>query len=163
MAITCFRNCQCVLNVDYKDTADFYEDDDTPKQCAGVCVVSRRGILINQSYNLYWGIPKGIRNESESLRACAIRELFEETNLKLDKSQLTRNMFKFKYKNISRQVCVFFAHVDAVDVLPRINTGNDAESTGCGFIHPKCLLELFYSGKIKINYFTRVLINKIFL
>lgn len=162
MAITCYRSCKCSLDVVSKETADFYQDDDDPKQCAGVCVISQRGILVNQSYNLYWGIPKGIVNENESLIACALRELFEETNLKLDASQLSRTVFNFKYKNICRRVCVFFAHVDAHDTR-YVNTGNDVESTGCGFIHPKCLLELFYSGKIKINYFTRVLINKIFL
>jgi len=161
MAITCYRKCCCQLDVTYKTTASFYDDDDMPKYCAGVCVISHRGILVSQSYNLYWGIPKGIVNQNESLQECALRELYEETKLKLDSSQLSRTVFKFRYKNIYRRVCVFFAYVNNLDSL-QAQVG-DEESTGCGFIHPTCLLELFYSGKIKINYFTRVLINKIFL
>jgi ADP-ribose pyrophosphatase YjhB (NUDIX family) len=161
MAITCYRKCQCQLVVTPKPTANFYDDDDLPKCCAGVCVISRRGILVSQSYNLYWGIPKGIVNPQESLRHCALRELYEETNLKLEPQQLSRVVFNFRYKNIHRRVCVFFAFVDDTEAL-KASVG-DEESTGYGFIHPTCLLELFYSGKIKINYFTRVLINKIFL
>ena len=161
MAITCYRKCRCCLDVTVKTVANFYDDDDLPKQCAGVCVINRRGILVSQSYNLYWGIPKGIANPDESLRQCALRELFEETNLKLEPDQLSRVVFTFRYRNIHRRVCVFFAHVDDTTAL-QARVG-DEESTGCGFIHPSCLLELFYSGKIKINYFTRVLINKIFL
>jgi len=161
MAISCYRKCQCQLVVTPKPTTSFYDDDDLPKRCAGVCVISRRGILVSQSYNLYWGIPKGIVNPQETLRQCALRELYEETNLKLDPTQLSPIVFKFRYKNIHRRVCVFFANVNDIEALEA--TVGDEESTGCGFVHPTCLLELFYSGKIKINYFTRVLINKIFL
>lgn len=129
------------------------------KTCAGVCVISPAGILINQAYQMYWGIPKGLVEDGERIVDCALRELNEETGIKLENKDLSKYVFHFKYKNINRQVFIFFAFLDSPVVK---GDELDPECTGYGFILPKCLRELFYSRQLKLNYFTRVLLNKFF-
>jgi len=158
--IKCFRSCNCTLK-SFKGSTPIEGGVDRDKTCAGVCVISKKKILVNQSYNLFWGIPKGIVENNESLIDCALRELEEETSVKLEPTDLAKYVFSFRYTNINRKICIFFAILPDYHVLNELSFDND--STGYGFIKPLCLLELFYSRKIKINYFTRVLINKLFL
>lgn len=161
MAISCFRKCKCFLTVKsqcmQKITGEYRYQD--VKTCAGVCVISPAGILINQAYQMYWGIPKGLVEDGERIVDCALRELNEETGIKLENKDLSKYVFHFKYKNINRQVFIFFAFLDSPVVK---GDELDPECTGYGFILPKCLRELFYSRQLKLNYFTRVLLNKFF-
>lgn len=159
--IKCFRQCQCTLKSFRGSNLDLDNDsDETDKTCAGVCVIFDKRILVNQSYNLFWGIPKGIVENNETLLQCALRELEEETSLKIHPDQVGKYVFSFKYNKMNRKICIFFAIITN-NFINELKIDND--STGYGFIKPLCLLELFYSGKIRINYFTRVLLNKLFL
>lgn len=47
-------------------------------------------VLVVQSYNGKWGLPKGEKNTNETLEECAIRETFEETGFKLLPSDLKK-------------------------------------------------------------------------
>lgn len=161
--IKCFRSCNCTLKV-LKHTENNMSDMENvnEKICAGVCVIVKNKILINQSYNLFWGIPKGIVENNETLLDCALRELKEETSIKIDRTNIAKYVFSFKYKKMNRKVCIFFSIINNNESNLINESELDKDSTGYGFIKPLCLLELFYSRKIQINYFTRVLLNNLF-
>lgn len=183
--ITCFRKCNCVLKTIEKSNEEIYNDEmqTENKQGAGVCVISPKGILLSQSHNLFWGIPKGLLETNETIIECALRELYEETGLQFKEHDLCKipiecsiyhkendysmellNSEKltwiFKYNHLNRTVFIFFVILDDIIELKSNNLSND--STGFGFIHPRCILELVYSNKIRLNYFTRILIQLLF-
>lgn len=159
MNLQCFRKC-CCLNMIENNNVECYSSEEGHSS-AGVCVITPKGILVSQSYNLYWGFPKGLREENESILDCALRELLEETGVYVKKEQLKKFVFSFRYKNISRKVSIFFLISDGENFQCNpVNILND--STGYGFIQPICLLELYYSGTIKVNYFTRIILKIIF-
>lgn len=161
MVIMCYRKCRCTLITKQQCLQRMTDTDSRDvKTCAGVCVISSKGILVNQAYQMYWGIPKGVVEDGENIVDCALRELKEETGIVIESRDLSRYIFNFKYKNIKRQVFIFFAYVDDTS----IEADNlDPECTGYGFVFPRCLNELFYSRQLKLNYFTRVLLNKFFV
>ena len=134
-------------------------DSGGDKVCAGVCVVCPAGVLLTQSHGLYWGIPKGILEQNESIRQCALRELREETGVVLTPDSLERHVFSFRYSRINRKIVIFF-HV--TDTVPEIGRDVSEDSTGAGFIHPVCLRQMERSRKLSVNYFTRFLINELF-
>lgn len=158
--ITCFRNCKCTLKK-FPQTFQYYDEPEiVNRKCAGVCVISKNGVLINQSHNLFWGIPKGLVENEETLKECALRELFEETGIILNNNIFSKYIFSFRYKNLNRKVTIFFTIIKNNEEFDDCTLSKD--STGYGFIQPICLLELLYSRKIKVNYFTRIIINKLF-
>jgi len=144
-----------------KENCGGEKDDDDDTLCAGVCVVCPTGILVNQSHHLFWGLPKGLREKNERLVDCAIRELREETGFVVDERDLHSHVFSFRYSNFNRKIIIFFyVTKNKIELCPQSKIFTD--STGYGFIKPQCFLELCYNGKLEINYYTRVLIKKIF-
>lgn len=61
---------------------------------AGCIILNRKDntILIIQSYGTFWGLPKGHREQEESMIQCAIRETFEETGIQLSEKDLTKSI-----------------------------------------------------------------------
>jgi 8-oxo-dGTP pyrophosphatase MutT (NUDIX family) len=160
MNLQCFRKC-CSLRVLENNNVESYYSEYEGHSGAGVCVITPKGVLVSQSHNLYWGFPKGLQEEGESILDCALRELLEETGVYVEKEQLKKFVFSFRYKNITRKVSIFFLISDGEKFQCNpLNILND--STGFGFIQPICLLELYYSGTIKVNYFTRIILKIIF-
>lgn len=161
MSLSCFRKC-CKLNL-INSTNELDDNFDLNKDHfgAGVCVITPDGVLISQAHHLFWGFPKGIIENDESLLQCAIRELKEETGLVVSSCQLNKFVFSFRYRDINRKVTIFFLiSKQTIDIDKTKHIYSD--STGYGFIQPICFLELYYSGLIKINYFTRILIKLLF-
>ena len=62
------------------------------------------------SSGLCWSIPKGIPEKGETYEQAAIRELYEETNIKLTDKQIERIAFVGDYKYPDRDK-ELFAHV----------------------------------------------------
>lgn len=160
MSLFCLRKC-CELKFVNSDVCDssVYKEN-IPNYGAGVCVITPEGILVSQAHHLYWGLPKGIIENNESIMQCALRELEEETGLVISSRQLNKFVFSFRYKDMNRKVTIFF--MISKNIIELQQNCAFSDSTGYGFIKPLCILELYYSGKIKINYFTRVLLKLLF-
>lgn len=104
---------------------------------------TRGKVLLVQSYNNYWGIPKGkVEPYDRGPRVCAERELKEETGLEiaLKESDLFRILLDNCY--------VYKIDVESMDVVNRDNLPF-LESTGIGWVKPYCALDF------KINFLTR--------
>lgn len=66
-------------------------------------------LLIKQSDVLEeWGIPKGKMNPGETFEDCAIREVFEETGIKISLEEKLGD-YGVSYKNKDKTVIVYFA------------------------------------------------------
>lgn len=113
-------------------------------------------VLLIQSCGQKWGPPKGTKETTdETIVDCAIREVLEETGLRVSKDELLASQSvtidRATYFYVQRSVC---------DVGPTTTTANDA--TGWTWIRLPCLQELVKAGKMDITshcskLFTRVL------
>jgi 8-oxo-dGTP pyrophosphatase MutT (NUDIX family) len=162
-SIFCFRKCCNLKVVKPSEHTCTTLDEEINKTHfgAGVCVISPDGVLVSQAHHLFWGFPKGIIENNESLVECALRELEEETGLVVLSCELQKFVFSFRYKDINRKVTIFFL-ISKKSILLNKSEHIFSDSTGYGFVQPICFLELYYSGKIKINYFTRILLKLLF-
>lgn len=86
----------------------------------GIIITNKEKILLGHVTNKnFWDIPKGIKGEDESYLECAIRELFEETGLKIDPKKLT-SLGLFNY-NKEKQL---FLYEYIINDLPNIKELN---------------------------------------
>jgi 8-oxo-dGTP pyrophosphatase MutT (NUDIX family) len=115
------------------------------KRKAGVLVLCQDQILLTQSYNNFWGIPKGqIEPFDQSIKQCAERELREETGLVVDleekdlHSVLMGNCYIYK-------LCL----PDKVDTFEL----EGLDSTGIGWINLKC------ASSLHLNVLTKKLLT----
>lgn len=112
-------------------------------------------VLLVQSRGQMWGPPKGSMNPQESTLDCAIREVWEETGLLLNESQLDRPI-------VIRSKAVFYSiEMNEVDVSLQTDQ-NDNDANGIGWFRIDCLQNLVESGKISINHPCRMLIRRVF-
>ncbi len=105
------------------------------KRKAGVFVCCGNKVLLTQSHNNYWGIPKGQMEVFDSnTRICAERELHEETGLKihLNDSDL--------YRIILNNCYVYRIYVSTTDVVNMENLVN-LDSTGIGWVDLNCAFD----------------------
>lgn len=103
-------------------------------------------LLVQHGRSKYWGFPKGHSEKKESPREAAIRELFEETQLKVSRF-LSENTFKEHYffylqgKLISKTVEFFPAEVVGEVKL------QEEELSGHMWLQPdQALSKLTYEG-----------------
>lgn len=78
---------RCVVRVKAMDAPPWEPQtkDENHRKRAGSFIHTRgeKYVLLVQSYNGKWGPPKGTVEEGESTYACAIRETYEETGLRI--------------------------------------------------------------------------------
>lgn len=102
---------------------------------AGVFIHSPKEnrVLLVQSGGQKWGAPKGSMDDTDlSIKDCAIRELFEETGIRLTVDNLNR------YTRIGR--CFYYyiqMSMDDVDICIQDIQGNDA--SGISWIKIDCI------------------------
>ena len=110
-------------------------------------------ILIVQSRGNMWGVPKGTIND-ESPEEGAIREVFEETGIKLELSDMTLPIVLYgsTYFVVNHPVC-------DVEIQSHV-VGNDAN--GIGWIKIECLKQLVDEQEIKLTSHTTRIIRKLF-
>lgn len=118
-----------------------YEKGNGRRIRAGVCMYNPREdkLLIVQVYNEFIGLPKGGQEKGESLSQTALRELEEETGIKLEKVDETKKITFYK-------TCTYYI-MDTDECLPvclRDLEHNDV--SGVGWIHRRCIPNL--PGKI---------------
>lgn len=116
------------------------------KRKAGVFVCCGTKILLTQSYNNCWGIPKGqMELFDSSTKACAERELKEETGLI---ATLSDNDL---YRIILDNCYVYRISVENMDVVDLNNLSN-LDSTGIGWVEYECVFDF------NVNFLTRKII-----
>ena len=139
--IFCNKGC-CHLEIYSKPKPDERQPYPFEKRKAGVLVCSSPNvsgetkILMVQSYNNCWGIPKGqMEPFDDSPKECAQRELYEETglNVTLQDSDLYRILLDncYVYK-------ISVSNMDVIDLsnLPIL------DSTGIGWVKIECAFDL---------------------
>jgi hypothetical protein len=145
--ITCIKGC-CNLKICKKNqSADSATQHPFEKRKAGIFVWHQGKILVTQSHNSCWGIPKGsMEPYDDNPKSCAERELFEETglNVTLKDSEL----FKILLGNC-------FVYKISIDNMDKVNLENlpNLDSTGLGWIYPGCAYDL------NLNFLTRKLLQ----
>lgn len=149
----CNNKC-CKLKIEPYLYHTFYKYGKQPKK-AGVFVhcIKNDKVLIIQSKGNLWGIPKGKMKEEESVEECAIRELWEETGLKLDK-KLDR-----KIKVLNKATYYYIQIDEEINVFPQTHIKNN-DANGIGWIKPMCLKNMIISSKIQINKHCKIVFKK---
>lgn len=119
------------------------------KRKAGVFVYCGNMVLLTQSYNNCWGIPKGQMESFDSdTKVCAERELKEETGLtiQLNDSDL--------YRIILDNCYVYKIYVENMNIINLDNLEN-LDSTGIGWVDLECAFDFnlnFLTRKILMGY-----------
>lgn len=159
--ISCCNNCCKLFKSDIivKECEEYLLDNTQRKKSGIVLIDSKNRILISQSYNSFWGVPKGTQETGETFMETAIRETLEETGILLSKELfkgikskiiITRkniyNLFFIKLKEEGQQT---------ISDPRKLST----ESTGCGWINIDCLKESSSRKNIKLNYLTKCILN----
>lgn len=154
--IKCSNGC-CKLAYTEKliEEPEEFINDNKPCSKTGVYLLDLNTgkILLSQSYNDYWGIPKGTKDTTtSSYEKSATRELNEETGIEIDSS-------KFSRKTVIRindcDHVIYYVNVRG-QLTTRNPDYNNNESTGVGWIKPQCVDKT----NIRINRITRLLIKR---
>ena len=112
-------------------------------------------ILLVQSRGNFWGIPKGTFEKDENSISCAIRELEEETGIKLNKEILKDNI---PY-NIKNQSYYYFLNLPLIPVSLQVKyVANDVN--GIAWLKVSCLKKLVSQKLINLNYHSKLCFKK---
>lgn len=110
-----------ILNFNDFLNEDFEEGAPKTSTAAGVAIVYDNKILLVHPTGASWkrgtcGIPKGGMEEGEDSREAALRELYEETGIRLSAGQLETSPetveFYSKKKGILRQLIYYVCKID---------------------------------------------------
>jgi ADP-ribose pyrophosphatase YjhB (NUDIX family) len=115
---------------------------------AGVIVhdKTQNKLLIIQSRGNLWGFPKGSLKINETFVDCAIRELYEETGIMLEKHQInTQNSIQIKSSNM-----YFYINMKECNVNIQ-NHILDNDANGIGWININCIKQNKFNNLIKFN------------
>lgn len=96
------ENCKNECSHNFKNLSKSFESkllNEIPKKHfrgAGVIILNKLGtrilLVLGKTHNK-WSFPKGSKENNESIRECALRELEEETGITKDKIKLTNQYF----------------------------------------------------------------------
>jgi 8-oxo-dGTP pyrophosphatase MutT (NUDIX family) len=171
----CDKGC-CVLNFTssiHKFHRKSNKKKNEQRDSAGIAIITEscnlgKKLLLTQSYNNLWGVPKGKREAGESIQQCACREVSEESGVKIlitaletceeytyvpayDK-HLTIHIFKYVMPTVDYVTCV----------LEKLTTNDMHEdSTGFGWIDLNCLKTAVQKRHIKLNAVTKYILSKL--
>ncbi len=146
----CYNKC-CNLKITPYINQSINHIEKTSNKKAGVFMFDpdKNKILIVQSRGNLWGMPKGTFEKNEDSITCAIRELYEETGLEIDKNELT------KYLLIKDCATYFYIKKAECPVQIQENVLNN-DANGIGWINITCLKEMLSNGDLKINHHCRI-------
>lgn len=139
-----------------------YLQDKKKRTKSGVFIIDAQNrVLLSQSYNSHWGLPKGTCEINESNVDTSIRETKEETGIDLNRLVFMNSTVKFF--TISQVLYVIF-----FIILPTSGPETEedpcilgSESTGCGWINYKCLYDLYKKRNIKLNRITKMALENV--
>lgn len=161
--IWCKSEC-CFLKI-YKHVVNEpkkYLLDDRKKIRSGVILIdSEDKILISQSYNKSWGVPKGAV-EDESLIEAMMRETLEETGIQIDLDK-AKSAKLYKINLYNNEFVLFMIKLEHKELECKFTDNNrGVETTGHGWIHIKCLKKLKNDKKFKLNFLTKIITDVCF-
>lgn len=154
----CTAKCCHFVMSPYVETPYLLSESDFSKQrvnkAGGFIYDSRtRKILLIQSRGKFFGCPKGSLQTNETLVDCALREIEEETGLRVD------NLTSFDYLVIYNAL-YYIIDMPETPLQPQTRVyGNDANAIG--WIHVDCLKDLVDQNIVQLNSQTKQLIKKI--
>nr|UOX61065.1 MAG: NUDIX family hydrolase [Diabrotica toursvirus 3a] len=156
--LLCSSKC-CVLKKTAtikREPEEFIKNKINEIRSALLIIDSSDRILITQSYNKFWGIPKGCKNINETFIDAVIRETKEETGYAFNKESFLSAIDTIFTIGIKDNVnVVFFIRLNYK--LEEINCTPDelhSESTGFGWINIDCLKSMIFNKNLKVNYVT---------
>lgn len=150
----CEKGCCTVKIVPYVHEKRKYEKFHRHLK-AGVFIYDRSSdkVLLVQSRGNFWGPPKGSIEMYESESKCAIREVYEETGLRV-----SANSF-IKAAKIQNRATYFYMEMPEVDVdIQDHISGNDAN--GIGWIKIDCLEQFIRNGNISLSQHCRIIFSR---
>jgi len=130
------------------------------KKKAGVFVFDPKEnrVLLVQSRGQFWGPPKGTLEENETDMQCAIREVEEETGLKIVPNFT-------KVTKIKNRAVYYYMEMDSCPVYVQ-NDDKTNDANGITWIKIDCLEKFIEEGNISLNRHCKILfarfLNKLF-
>ena len=109
-------------------------------------------VLVIQSHGRKWGPPKGSVEEDDTcLKACAVREVKEETGIIIDTEDLDKeiSLDKTTYFIVPRKIEYDISHLES-------------DVTGIAWIHVQCLVKEFKNETMDLNYHCKRLLEIFF-
>ncbi len=158
---TCYNNC-CKITIEpYTIDKNVYHKNRSKKAGIFMCTkeecIEDKKILLVQSRGNLWGLPKGTFEKDEDSISCAIRELEEETGIKLSKEVLKNNT-PF---NIKDQAYYYYLSTPILPISLQIkNVNNDVN--GIAWFKLSCLKKLINNKLISLNYHSKLCFKKYF-
>lgn len=146
---TCKKGC-CTLKILTKPKSEKNNGRSHPfeKRKAGVFVSCGDKVLLTQSYNNCWGIPKGQMEPFDATtKECAERELKEETGLVV--TLRDADLYKIMMDNCY----IYKIDIENSDVIDLENLSN-LDSTGLGWVNLECAFDF------NLNFLTRKILTR---
>tara|TARA_B110000211_G_C14030095_1_gene531722 strand:- start:200 stop:682 length:483 start_codon:yes stop_codon:yes gene_type:complete len=155
--LKCQKYC-CVIKVKpYIPQKKYYINKNKKK--AGVFFIDNKTnkILLVQSRGNLWGPPKGSLNIKESVKECALREVFEETGIVIKKEDLN------EYTIVKGNSTYFLMEIDENEVFIQKNMNeNINDANGITWININCLNKEILLRNMNITCHCKILLNKYF-
>lgn len=161
--MTCKSGC-CSLKIykrAVKEPKEYLLDKRKKIRSGVILIDSQDKILISQSYNKSWGVPKGAVEE-ESLIEAMVRETVEETGIQID-PDCAKSAKLYKINLYNNEFVLFMIKLDHEGSECKFSDNQrGVETTGHGWIHVKCLKKLQPDKKFKLNFLTKIIIDVCF-
>jgi len=143
----------------YKSTPYLYDHtrDKFKQSKAGMFIYNpmTKYILLVQSRGKKWGPPKGTMESFDiDIEHCAIREVYEETGLKIDILELVQ-----KYR-IDR--ATYYMIEKDVSNMKFLNYSQENDASGITWIHLDCLINMVNNKTIELNSHCKKLLHRFF-
>lgn len=130
------------------------------KRKAGVFMYdpTLKKVLLVQSRGDKWGFPKGTMEDGETIEECAIREVLEETGIRLTLAQI-HTYLKFRIDKATYYYAIVNSTLNMYQTEPETSIHNDA--TGIVWISLDCLVACVQQGQMLLNSHCKKLLGKI--
>jgi 8-oxo-dGTP pyrophosphatase MutT (NUDIX family) len=111
-----------------------------------ICVSPQDKILLVLGRtSMLWSLPKGHRKSQESSFQCALRELYEETGIRIDQTHLNFSELPYKRLKIGRYYLLEFP--EEVQPFPQ----DEKEIVCADWFHPSEIFELIQQKRTNID------------